>query len=988
MRIVVDLQCSQNKNQLRCARPFALSMALAIARNRGSHEVIIVLNGLLAESVESIRTMFSDILPLENIRVWFSQGPLDVSDSESTWRRKAAELIREAFLASLKPDIVFITSFFERFGDAAVHSIGLGPNRIPTAMMVYEMLPLLQPLADSEVSFLHQEFYTRSIDCLSKADLYLVISDSLRYELVGCLGINSNKISNIFPSVEHCFQPLDISENVAQKVRQKYGLIKPFIMYSGGAEPLKNSLNVIKAFSLLSEDILANYQLALVGYISKEQQDELRNYMGLHDLRSEHVILINDVCTENLVQLYNLAELFIVLSGREGYGLYALEAMSCGTATIGANTANVSEIIGYKNAVFEPYNVFDLSQKITDVLIDQNLHQQLVESGFEQVKLFSWDNNAKIAISTFEDFQNNSYQPLSESFYVQWLIERISCLPIKAADDADLIGVASAIAQNHPKVRSRQLLIDISGLVIHDHKTGIQRVVRSIVAELIANPPHGLNIELVYADPHNGSTYRYAKKFTHQFLSKSDPNCKDEIITVSSQDIFIGLDLAHRIVLSNQKYYEYLRLIGAKVYFVVYDLLPILRPEVFPVGIQALHSEWMSVVAKSDGLLCISQAVADEVVDWLNTFGPKRESNLNIGWFHLGADLASSVPSKGLPHNYEEILAILSSTPTFLMVGTLEPRKRQLQALLAFERLWAQGYTVNLVIVGKYGWNTDFLVEMLGDHPQVNRHLFWFAQTSDEFLEKLYSISSCLIAASSGEGFGLPIIEAAQHGIPIIARDIPVFREIASDHAYYFSGNSAISLAKCITDWLDLEAPPSSLEIPWITWRRSKEQLLDVVLRGHWYKQWMSDDILRVWGSDTRLYSEIGKRLARSITSTGKAGYLIYGAYVKLDEGTYEITLHGHWDKKTLNESFIEFVKDKGRSIFFSRKLSEFLVTDLAGGVCFCVQQNCSELELRIWIDEKTEVDISTIEITATVEESLFLSSTLVKPVLFNKAFT
>ncbi|MDR9778211.1 glycosyltransferase, partial [Rhizobium hidalgonense] len=157
---------------------------------------------------------------------------------------------------------------------------------------------------------------------------------------------------------------------------------------------------------------------------------------------------------------------------------------------------------------------------------------------------------------------------------------------------------------------------------------------------------------------------------------------------------------------------------------------------------------------------------------------------------------------------------ILSSTPTFLMVGTLEPRKRQLQALLAFERLWAQGYTVSLVIVGKYGWNVDFLVEMLSDHPELNRHLFWFAQTSDEFLEKLYATSSCLIAASSGEGFGLPIIEAAQHGIPIIARDIPVFREIASDHAYYFKGNSAIALAKCITDWLDLDVPPSSLEIP------------------------------------------------------------------------------------------------------------------------------------------------------------------------------
>ena len=967
MRIVIDLQYIQKNDHLRDPQPYALSLALAIARNRGSHEVIIALNGRLAESVELIRTMFSDILPLENIVVWFSQGPLDASDSENTWRRKAAELLREAFLANLKPDIVLITSWFERFGDA-VHSIGLGPNRIPTAMVVYEMPPLLQPLADSEVSFLHQEFYTRSIECFKKADLYLVMSDSLRSELVGCLGLNSNKISNIFPSVEHCFQPLNISENVAQKIRRKFGLIKPFIMYSGGAKPLKSSLSVIKAFSLLSEDILANYQLALVGHISKEQQDELRSYMELHDLRSEHVIFIDDVCTEESVQLYNLAELFIVLSGHEGYGLPALEAMSCGTATIGANTANVSEIIGYKNATFDPLNVFELSQKINDVLTNQNLHQQLVENGFEQVKLFSWDNNAKIAIATFEQFQNKSYPPLSESFYVQWLIEKISCLPSKAADDTDLIGVANAIAQNHPKIRSRQLLIDISGLVIHDHKTGIQRVVRSIVAELIVSPPHGINIELVYANPHNGSIYRYAKKFTQQFLQKSDPNCKDEIITVSSQDIFIGLDLAHRIVLSNQKFYEHLRLIGAKVYFVVYDLLPILRPEVFPTEMQALHSEWMGVIAKLDGLLCISQAVADDVIDWLNIFGPKRESPLNIGWFHLGADLASSVPSKGLPHNYEEVLAILSSTPTFLMVGTLEPRKRQLQALLAFERLWAQGYTVSLVIVGKYGWNVDFLVEMLSDHPELNRHLFWFAQTSDEFLEKLYATSSCLIAASSGEGFGLPIIEAAQHGIPIIARDIPVFREIASDHAYYFKGNSAIALAKCITDWLDLDVPPSSLEIPWITWKKSKEQLLNVVLNEHWYHKWDADNILRRRRDDTSFPLEVARGSSHVFESPECSGYLVYVPSITLEKGTYEIAIHGRWNKETLNDTSIEFAQDKGQLVLLHKKMSEMLIVETPILLTVSLQRSCNDFEVHISLGSETEIDISMIEIKPIIE--------------------
>ena len=63
---------------------------------------------------------------------------------------------------------------------------------------------------------------------------------------------------------------------------------------------------------------------------------------------------------------------------------------------------------------------------------------------------------------------------------------------------------------------------------------------------------------------------------------------------------------------------------------------------------------------------------------------------------------------------------------------------------------------------------------------------------------------SCLISPSEGEGFGLPLIEAAQHATPIIARDIPVFREVAGDHAFYFDGLEASALADAIHQWLAL----------------------------------------------------------------------------------------------------------------------------------------------------------------------------------------
>ena len=106
-------------------------------------------------------------------------------------------------------------------------------------------------------------------------------------------------------------------------------------------------------------------------------------------------------------------------------------------------------------------------------------------------------------------------------------------------------------------------------------------------------------------------------------------------------------------------------------------------------------------------------------------------------------------------------------------------------------------------------------------------------------LLKLYAGSVALLQTSEGEGFGLPLIEAAQHGIPVIARDLPVFREVAGEHAYYFTGLAPSELAQALLKWLDLhregKAPPSS-GMPWLTWDQSARQVLDALIGQKWYR--------------------------------------------------------------------------------------------------------------------------------------------------------
>jgi glycosyltransferase involved in cell wall biosynthesis len=403
-----------------------------------------------------------------------------------------------------------------------------------------------------------------------------------------------------------------------------------------------------------------------------------------------------------------------------------------------------------------------------------------------------------------------------------------------AAPAGALMDTAAAIAANRLPRAPRQLFIDISALVHADLKTGIQRVVRSIILDLIAAPPDGYRIEPVYSEGNN-QPYRYARARTLRLLDLAPLALEDAPLELRAGDLFLGLDLFAPVTTQNRARLLDMRRRGVQVHFVVYDLLPVLQPAMFPAGADVHFRDYLDTIGQvADSVVCISRAVADELHDWLAarpTFAA-RAAPLPLAYFHLGADLDASAPSTGLPADAARVLAAIAARPSLLMVGTLEPRKGQAQALAAVELLWAQGVDVNLVLVGKQGWMVDALARQLEQHPERGQRLFWLQGVSDEMLEKLYGSCAALLAASLGEGFGLPLIEAAQHGLPIIARDLPVFKEVGGAHASYFSGVDAPALAAALHQWLQLHQAgqaPASKALPWLTWKQSTAQLLQVL---------------------------------------------------------------------------------------------------------------------------------------------------------------
>jgi len=417
--------------------------------------------------------------------------------------------------------------------------------------------------------------------------------------------------------------------------------------------------------------------------------------------------------------------------------------------------------------------------------------------------------------------------------YPQNLINKIAEKTMGTAPAAnELQSAAEAIDYSMPlPLKQRQLFVDISELAQRDAKSGIQRVVRSILKQWLDNPPLGYRVEPVYASTEVPG-YKYAREYTLNFMG-CPTVLHDEPVSYQAGDIFFGLDFQPEVIPAQREFFKALRRAGVSVKFCVYDLLLMKLPHFFVGGGLDLFSNWLEMIVESDGVICISEAVADELQSYVASHPSVQNRAFAVTWFHLGADIDNSLPSRGMPDKFDETLSKFRSARTFLMVGTLEPRKGHEQVLSSFDKLWSEGSDANLVIVGKQGWLVEKLVDRLRSHRELGRRLFWLEGASDELLKKIYQASTCLIAASFGEGFGLPLIEAAQHKLSIIARDIPVFHEVAGSNAYYFSGTSAVELAEAISDWLMLYLEgrhPLSDDMPWLTWQESAAQLKHALL--------------------------------------------------------------------------------------------------------------------------------------------------------------
>ena len=1255
LRIIIDLQGAQTQSRFRGIGRYTLALIQAILQVAPHHDIHLVLSGLFPQTIEPIMKLLQGKIARSHVHIWHAPNRVSYNNSKNKQRQERAQKIYTHFLLSLKPDVVLLTSLFEGYSDDAVTCIAPLAEKVPCAVIFYDLIPLLNPALYLDPNPLYAQFYRDKIAHFKKAQIWLAISESAAQEGIDALGLPRTDVVNISAACDALFYPRTIAPQEASSFLQNLGITGSFILYTGGSDARKNLPRLIRAYANLPDVLKNQYQLVFAGEMSAGNFNKLQRTMKEAHVPSDRMCFTGYISDEQLANLYNLCALFVMPSLHEGFGLPPLEAMACGAVVIGANTTSLPEVISEPKALFDPYDEAQICQKMELALTDQSLRARLRAHGLAQAQKFSWDKSATRTVHALEKLVAKAIRPATDSAsshlsqleqrnasvrkrlalvsplpparsgiadysalllpylaqyyeivlvleqseldfsalpagieirdaawlkrhgakcdrvlyhmgnstfhtymldlmeqvpgvvvlhdfflsgllahleqvegvaqiwnqslyhshgylavqarylengvedakarypvnfsvlenaqgvivhspysvalaqdwygeevarqfkvipllrplipkisqeqkielrqalgiapedfvvcsfgfldptklndrllfawlgselaqdsrcklifvgqnhgaqYGQHLLDAIAnsgcadriritgwadsqayenylaiadgavqlrtlsrgetsaavldCLAwglptivnangsmgdlsqnaalllpdqfadvqlkealealwrngplrerlaqdaqsiianahspehcarlyfealeqfevqspysasslvkqLRSADlsSAERLSLADSITRSCPTVRpAKQLLLDISATCTNDLKTGIERVARALVLSLLQAAPKGYRIEPVYLENKAGrSYYRYARHYTFNLLGCPEARLEDAIVEPQAGDVLLSLDLSgDRLIKASEcGLYEDYRQRGVSVYAVVYDLLPLQMPQYFPPGASDGFAQWLSVIAKWDGALCISHTVAQHLQVWMEQHCPNHLRSYRIEAFALGSDIAQSAPSVGMPDFLVSLQAQLECYPSFLMVGTIEPRKGHLQTIEAVNRLWDRGIKVNLIIVGKLGWDSlandqrrtiPQIEQVLRNHPLLDKHVFWFESASDEFLAWLYQHCNALICASEGEGFGLPLIEAARMGLPLIARDLPVFREVAKDGAFYFCADSAQALANALQVWHGLYEQgthPHSRDITPATWHDSAIDLL------------------------------------------------------------------------------------------------------------------------------------------------------------------
>ena len=620
--------------------------------------------------------------------------------------------------------------------------------------------------------------------------------------------------------------------------------------------------------------------------------DRLRQYVNLLGIQ-ENVVFTGHITFSQILAYYRLADVFLCMSDHEGFCVPLVEAMVFNIPILAYRAAAVPETLGNAGIVLEERNPAYVATMIKNVVDNKPLKDALADLMLRKLDYFSYENTtarfaeylkAIIEKQSIDSIMTTLNNETTETELLQRLINgrqennslqmretvqlpdfnnvpivlrktassntgktstglkgkikkvlKIAYLAIGSISPSLANAIRHQMYDTWHQIKGDKiieknldsllrekpgLLIDVTQTTQSDLGTGIQRVVNNIFREIYQykNERSVIPVRNYHGKLITGNQY------VKRYLGETEK--PEYMLTLQKEDKMLLLDSSWEYAEDFSHILERAKKENILSFAVVYDLIPIQYPELVTSSVFAqIFRSWHNMILqKADSVLCISRTTADAVAQYYEKMKFKRNSPLNLYYFHMGAD----VPG-GTQEARPKIQDFVKPGKTFLMVGTLEPRKGHMIALQAFRKvIQEKEHDCRLLIIGHNGWKNDEIREQLA-LPEYKNKVLWIEDATDAELRWAYAHSDALIAASKDEGFGLPLVEAAHFGLPIICSDIPIFREVTQGYADYFKVMDADDLARCISEWLETKVHPDSRKIRIYTWQESAKEILDII---------------------------------------------------------------------------------------------------------------------------------------------------------------
>lgn len=262
---------------------------------------------------------------------------------------------------------------------------------------IHDLIPLMFPdyVPRSRKSRLFFLYRWLMRDIARRADVIITVSRASRTDVIRHLGLPPERhvrIVVVTEGVSLRFQPLPEQPPKTREAPRT-------ILWVGRSDPYKNLSSLIRAFARIREQIRLDVRLKLVGPLDARypEADHLIRQLGV----ASHVDRVGYLADDALVRAYQQADVFVLPSLYEGFGLPVLEAMACGVPVVCSNKGSLPEVAGSAAIFVQPTDIVGLGEAIKRVLLDSRAARDMRRRGLERVRAFTWTHTARQTLDAY-----------------------------------------------------------------------------------------------------------------------------------------------------------------------------------------------------------------------------------------------------------------------------------------------------------------------------------------------------------------------------------------------------------------------------------------------------------------------------------------------------------------------------------------------------------------------------------------------------------